>query len=299
MCGALQHNMLDSGSEGVRMSRCPGVSDQWARGLGLVLIPLHRTAAPPRRCAAVLPSAPFVNYPCCCSLHLHSSRTHMLHITAAGKKGKAKKVRRHAGIVKYDVLEAKEFLERRNGVKLTKVRKHMWQRQYVLWAQSVDGGLLTPEEAESNWSKFIEEWKLGQRTSDNDGPRGFFQVACDIGTSVEKYEDISSGKKQEGVAARVRNADAEAAEAMAQSVLCDFNNSSIAGLSGVGDLMERAAGQLSAAKVQSGGNADAGDADDPNQQAAQASNAGLMKYSLTKVTSPTKKKQKKTKPITW
>ena len=86
-------------------------------------------------------------------------------------------------------------LEAKSGVRYLADCPMLWHGAYVEWAKSAAGGFLTDEECEGNW----ESWKSNpSHPRDNDGPRGYLQLAIPRHTkTISNFNELSQTKKLE------------------------------------------------------------------------------------------------------
>ncbi|CAE7040338.1 unnamed protein product [Symbiodinium sp. CCMP2592] len=74
------------------------------------------------------------------------------------------------GKVKWSLVQYKETLEAETGVQLSENQQLMWERQAVLFSQSIAGGAYTEEEAQAKWDSLSAKVKEGTVISDLKGP---------------------------------------------------------------------------------------------------------------------------------
>ena len=96
------------------------------------------------------------------------------------------------GKVKWCMIQYKESVEAQTGVRLSENQQMMWERQAVLFWQSVDGGCLTEEEAQARWSKLAA--RVGEEGCifDYKGPeRKPLRLAITREDMVYNYNEVS------------------------------------------------------------------------------------------------------------
>ena len=94
--------------------------------------------------------------------------------------------------INYSVKNVVATLEAKSGQRYENEAPMMWKGAYGDWAASAQGGFLTKEEIEANWLGWHND---ASHPRDNDGPRGFVQLAIpNAAKRLINYNDLSQSK---------------------------------------------------------------------------------------------------------
>ena len=102
------------------------------------------------------------------------------------------------GKVKWSFTQYKESIEASSGVRLSENQQMMWERQAVLFWQSVDGGASTEEEAQDKWNRMAARVGDPDVIYDEKGPkRKPLRIAVTREDMVYNYNDVSKKRQLE------------------------------------------------------------------------------------------------------
>ncbi|CAE7445809.1 CCB1, partial [Symbiodinium necroappetens] len=109
-----------------------------------------------------------------------------------------------AGKVKWSFVQYKETVEAESGVRLSENQQLMWERQAVLFFQSIDGGAFTEEEAQAKWDALSAQVKEGTVISDLKGPaKKPLQIAITKEDMIYNYNNLSKKRSIQKAVKRV------------------------------------------------------------------------------------------------
>ncbi|OLQ13846.1 hypothetical protein AK812_SmicGene2046 [Symbiodinium microadriaticum] len=109
-----------------------------------------------------------------------------------------------AGKVKWSFVQYKETVEAESGVRLSENQQLMWERQAVLFFQSIDGGAFTEEEAQAKWDALSAQVKEGTVISDLKGPaKKPLRIAITKEDMIYNYNNLSKKRSIQKAVKRV------------------------------------------------------------------------------------------------
>ena len=139
-----------------------------------------------------------------CKSMVDSYRTAYKNWCAGGKVGK----------VKWSIIQCKESVEATSGTRLAENQQLMWERQALLFWQSVDGGANSEEESQQKWNALAARVGEPGVIYDKKGPeRKPLRLAITREDMVINCNDVARKRQMEWTE-KVKNDDASVAKSM-------------------------------------------------------------------------------------
>ena len=155
-----------------------------------------------------------------------------------------------AGKIKWSMMEYKESVEAESGVRLSENQQMMWERQALVFWQSVDGGAHTEEEAQSKWDKLAARVGDADVISDHKGPsKKPLRLAIIREDMVYNYSQLAKKRKVEFSDKAQKKVDDAGIQKTVKRVMSN-HDSVAAGAGGLGSIPSGA--ELGSLMVQGG-----------------------------------------------